>query len=302
MEPAFPVQFVLSCYSSLAQHKRSGNKLARMISLFFGGRMDLTAADQTQRCAMIPLRAMQCCMKFLFDRAERPRPKNDAPRSVSLEIERLEDRAAPGSLGGLSESLGGSVWANAASAGWSAATDSTEADSSSNSSVPAPTSPGNASLGQPIWLGNQAQSSGQGQQASPQQSPNTGSSTVGASGQQPVSLASSQDAAALQASSQVHPLISVQVTIFSPTNGSNVPGGGTFSAFGNVSPTTSTMSAWITDSNNNVYNGTAIIPAVPPYNWGFKFTGIPTGNPVKLTVQGVFQGTPGSQTITITPT
>ena len=42
------------------------------------------------------------------------------------------------------------------------------------------------------------------------------------------------------------------------------------------------------------------IPHIPAYQWGFRFTGIPTGHAVSLTVQGNSNGDIGSLTITIT--
>lgn len=101
--------------------------------------------------------------------------------------------------------------------------------------------------------------------------------------------------------SPLRPLITVIVQIDIPANNSTVPGGGTFTTFGYVSPTNAVMTAWVTDGATQ-YNGTRImpIPHIPAYQWGFKFTGIPTGHQVSLTVQGNSNGTLGSSTITIT--
>ncbi|MBY0526921.1 MAG: hypothetical protein K2R98_26240 [Gemmataceae bacterium] len=99
----------------------------------------------------------------------------------------------------------------------------------------------------------------------------------------------------------VSPQTAVTVAIDKPLNNAHVPGGGTFKTFGFVTPTGATMSAWITDGGNT-YNGTATNPPPhsPSYDWGFQFTGIPTGHAVSLTVQGVSGSDTGSQTISIT--
>jgi len=82
-----------------------------------------------------------------------------------------------------------------------------------------------------------------------------------------------------------------------------VPGGGTFKTFGYCSPNAGvTKTAQVADGCT-IYNGTAIspIPHSPAYQWGFKFTGIPTGHAVLLTVQGEDgSGNIGSDTISIT--
>ncbi len=107
----------------------------------------------------------------------------------------------------------------------------------------------------------------------------------------------------VSASQSVRPLLSVQVVIDTPANNSNVPGGGTFQTFGYVSPTNAIMSAWVADGTTQ-YNGKGIppFPHSPLYQWGFSFTGIPTGHQVSLTVQGNSNGTLGSTTIEITCT
>lgn len=96
-------------------------------------------------------------------------------------------------------------------------------------------------------------------------------------------------------------LLTVTVVIDTPTNGSHVTGGGKFTTFGYVSPTNSTMTAWVTDGSTT-YNGKKIfvIPHSPTYQWGFSFTGIPTGHEVQLTVRGEIQGDSDEETITIT--
>ncbi len=96
-------------------------------------------------------------------------------------------------------------------------------------------------------------------------------------------------------------LLTVTVFIDTPTTGSHVAGGGKFTTFGFVSPTNATMTAWVTD-NGTTYNGKKIfvIPHNPTYQWGFSFTGIPTGHAVSLTVHAESQGDSGEVSITIT--
>lgn len=97
--------------------------------------------------------------------------------------------------------------------------------------------------------------------------------------------------------------MSLTVTVFidTPAHNSHVAGGGSFTTFGYVSPTNATMTAWVTD-NGTKYNGKKIFPVPhnPVYQWGFSFTGIPTGHEVQLTVHASSQGDTGSYTITIT--
>jgi hypothetical protein len=95
--------------------------------------------------------------------------------------------------------------------------------------------------------------------------------------------------------------LTVTVLIDTPAHNSHVAGGGSFTAFGYVSPINATMTAWVTD-NGTQYNGKKIFPVPhnPFYQWGFSFTGIPTGHEVQLTVHAYSQGDTGSHTITIT--
>jgi hypothetical protein len=105
------------------------------------------------------------------------------------------------------------------------------------------------------------------------------------------------------AAASVRPLLTVTVTIDKPKANSSVSGCGSFATFGYVSPVDASMSAWVTDGSNQ-YNGTAItpVPHIPRYQWGFSFTGVPTGHSVTLTVQGTESGNVGSQSISITLT
>jgi hypothetical protein len=95
--------------------------------------------------------------------------------------------------------------------------------------------------------------------------------------------------------------MSVVVNINVPTDGSHVSGGGTFTTFGTVSPSGATMSAWVMDGSTR-YDGSSYppVPHNPPYNWGFRFTGIPTGHAVTLHVKGVSGSEEDEKTASIT--
>lgn len=103
--------------------------------------------------------------------------------------------------------------------------------------------------------------------------------------------------------SQVHPDSSIAVTIDTPANNSNVPGGGTFTTYGFCSPNAGvTKSAKVTDGTNQWNGETApVIGHMPPYQWAFKFTGLPLNVQLQLTVSAHDNmGDMGSDTITIT--
>jgi hypothetical protein len=60
------------------------------------------------------------------------------------------------------------------------------------------------------------------------------------------------------------------------------PDGTSMVAFGGVTPASCvpTMTAVVLDSNGvQVATGTPVSPTVPPANWAFQFTGMPTGTP-----------------------
>src|SRR5437588_12898911 len=82
----------------------------------------------------------------------------------------------------------------------------------------------------------------------------------------------------------------VTVTISSPADNADVPGGGTFMTYGTVSPTDATMSAKVVYADNSEVAGTPLSPK-PGHDWTFRFNGIQTDEWVTLTVTGVDAGT-----------
>lgn len=234
---------------------------------------------------MRPLRAVQLWVKRWFDLAPHPPSRSSTAAKVKLTIEQLEDRAAPGSLGGLTDTLGGNPWGSNAWSYGSLVADGPAPESAFHSGPHARPTTSSPTPGNSTAIESPATSGAQQPLATPAQA-------------SPIENGLST---AIPSSEVFRPLVSVTVVIATPQPGAQVPGGGTIATFGYVSPSTATMSAWITTSNNTVYNGTAIT-AIPPYQWGFRFTGIPTGNPVDLTVQGAVGAATGSQTIIITPT
>lgn len=84
-----------------------------------------------------------------------------------------------------------------------------------------------------------------------------------------------------------------------PTNNSNVPGNGTFAAYGTANPSNSTMTGWIMDGQTR-YDGDPTDPPQGSYHWAFNFEDIPTGHQVTLYVQATSGGSSFTESVNIT--